>query len=85
MWLLLAIPTGVEISPFPNANKYLGTIGRNAIVSPLFQEMIKIDRDAAWSIFQTHIDFYHPITRDSVNGLFESGVDMNIYPTLANW
>ena len=71
-WLILGISTGYLQSPFETADKYLGSIGRDEFVTPIYAEIIKKDRDIAWKIFQNHYSFYHPITRNSISNLFEA-------------
>ncbi|CAI2361290.1 unnamed protein product [Moneuplotes crassus] len=82
-WLMVAIPTGYEASPFPNAEAYVGSLGRYALISPIYQEMIKVDRDASWEIFRRHENFYHPITREIIRDLLVAEVDPNAPPIAA--
>ena len=71
-WQQIAILSGFEPSPFTTGDEFVGKIGRTALILPVYNAMQEIDKDQAWSIFQKHISFYHPITRgiitDSFNG-----------------
>jgi len=82
LWIILGISSDYLQTPFESADQYVGSIGRNAYVTPIYTEIIKKDRDTAWTIFQKHIDFYHPIARDSVSSLFETEIDVDSPPRI---
>ena len=71
-WQGLSVTTGYHPSPFPAEDNLVGNVGRTAYILPIYREMMAVDRDQAWNIFQKHINFYHPITRGILNDLFSS-------------
>jgi leukotriene-A4 hydrolase len=71
-WLTLSVYTGAEASPFPESESFVGSIGRYAIIVPVYRAMISQDQTQARAIFEKYTPFYHPITRQVVENLFSA-------------
>mmetsp|Transcript_796 Transcript_796/g.662 ORF Transcript_796/g.662 Transcript_796/m.662 type:complete len:645 (+) Transcript_796:7-1941(+) len=78
LWLSFAISVDYIQSPFTVADEFLGTIGRNFVLTTVYREIIKKDENIARGILKKHQLFYHPIARQAVEDLF-SGSQARIY------
>eukprot|EP00343_Euplotes_focardii_P001422 CAMPEP_0205800612 /NCGR_PEP_ID=MMETSP0205-20121125/2306_1 /ASSEMBLY_ACC=CAM_ASM_000278 /TAXON_ID=36767 /ORGANISM="Euplotes focardii, Strain TN1" /LENGTH=226 /DNA_ID=CAMNT_0053063945 /DNA_START=1129 /DNA_END=1806 /DNA_ORIENTATION=+ len=63
LWLSFAISVDYIQSPFTVADEFLGTIGRNFVLTTVYREIIKKDENIARGILKKHQLFYHPIAR----------------------
>lgn len=55
-----------DTSVYKPTAKLLGEVGRMKFVRPLYQELVKVDRELALKTFEENKDFYHPICRGLV-------------------
>jgi len=68
-WLQIAIRSGQISDPFEEADDFVGSIGRMKFVVPIYMAINEINPSAALSIYNKHKAFYHPIARDSIEGV----------------
>jgi leukotriene-A4 hydrolase len=83
-WQQLAIRTGFEPSPFETADKLVGSLGRYALIVPVYTAMEAADLEKAKEIYAKHKAFYHPITRAAIEATFKpEKLANNRYPGVA--
>lgn len=72
-WLILVIRNRYEVG-YPRLTKYLQSIGREKLIKPLYEELIKSDegRRRASLIYQVARPAYHPIVIAKIDKLLNS-------------
>jgi len=73
-WLQVAVRSGYHQAPFDVANTFLGTIGRQKFIVPVYASINAINHQTAVDIYNSHRAFYHPIAQKAIDNLLSNHV-----------
>ena len=70
VWFLISIRNNYE-KAFPNLEKFLNSVGRRKFILPLYKSLMKTEegKKFAKKIFNESKDNYHPVSKQSVEGI----------------